>query len=219
MDKLNITLKPEQKIFFSSDQHFGHRNVVKFCNRPYSDEKEMGKALIENWNSVVGPEDIVVTMGDFFWFNDSHSIKKVVNKLNGTIYMVLGNHDKKESFRRCDTEKFIIVDGITHIFLRCENEDKWYQKTFEIVCSHYPQMTWSHRDKGAINLFGHIHSGPRTLAEIDQDLPLWTGQQLDVGVDNQEYKPVSFEDVLYQLEEQRRKKMFNKSLNVSIGEI
>ena len=53
MDKLNITLKPEQKIFFSSDQHFGHRNVVRFCNRPYADEKEMGTALIENWNSVV----------------------------------------------------------------------------------------------------------------------------------------------------------------------
>ena len=211
MDKLNITLKPEQKIFFSSDQHFGHRNVVKFCNRPYADEKEMGKALIENWNSVVGPDDIVFTMGDFFWFNDSHSIKKVVNQLNGTIYIVLGNHDKKESFRRCDPEKLIIVDGVTHIFLRCEDENRWYEKTFEIVCCHYPLMTWSHRDRGAINLFGHIHSGwLRPSDDYDQDLPLWTGQQLDVGVDNQDFKPVSFEDVLYQLEDQRRKKLFER---------
>ena len=212
MDKLNITLKPEQKIFFSSDQHFGHRNVVKFCNRPYADEKEMGKALIENWNNVVGPDDIIVTMGDFFWFNDSQSIKKVVNQLNGTIYMVLGNHDKKESFRRCDPEKLIILDGISHIFLRCEDENRWYEKTFEIVCCHYPLMTWSHRDRGAINLFGHIHSGwMRSCDDYDQMLPLWRGQQLDVGVDNQNFTPVVFEDVLAQLADEKRKLLFEKT--------
>ena len=210
MDKLNITLKQEQKIFFSSDQHFGHRNVVKFCNRPYDDEKVMGRALIENWNSVVGPEDIVVTMGDFFWFNDSHSIKKVVNQLNGTIYLVLGNHDKRESFRRCDPEKLIILDGISHIFLRCEDENRWYEKTFEIVCSHYPLMTWSHRDRGASNVFGHIHSGLlRSGDDYDQNLPLWKGQQLDVGVDNQNFTPVSFEDILSQLADDLRRKLFN----------
>ena len=119
MDKLNITLTPTQKIFFSSDQHFGHRNVVKFCNRPFADEKEMGKALIENWNSVVSNDDIVVTMGDIFWFSDSHSIKKCIDKLNGKeIYIVLGNHDKREGFRRITDERFHILDGISHIYLR-----------------------------------------------------------------------------------------------------
>lgn len=213
MDKLNITLTPTQKIFFSSDQHFGHRNVLKFCHRPFADEKEMGQALIDNWNSVVTNDDIVVTMGDLFWFNDSHSIKKCINKLNGKeIYIVLGNHDKRESFHRVTDERFHILDGISHIYLRCEDENRWYYKTFEIVCSHYPLMTWAHRDKGAINLFGHIHSGPRSETDYDQNLPLWTGQQLDVGVDNQEYTPVSFEDVLYQLEDQNRKKIFEKTM-------
>lgn len=206
MDKLNITLTPTQKIFFSSDQHFGHRNVLRFCGRPYGDEKEMAKALIDNWNSVVTNDDIVVSMGDFFWFNDSHSIKKCIDKLNGKeIYLVLGNHDKRESFRRVTDERFHIVDGITHIFLRCDDAERWYQKTFEIVCSHYPLMTWSHRDRGAINLFGHIHSGwLRSCDDYDQNLPLWRGQQLDVGVDNQNFTPVSFEDVLSQLAQQYR---------------
>ena len=212
MDKINITLTPTQKIFFSSDQHFGHRNVLKFCNRPFEDEKEMGNALIENWNSVVGPDDIVVTMGDFFWFNDSHSIKKCIDKLNGKeIYIVLGNHDKRESFRRVTDERFHILDGISHIYLRCDDPTRWYLKTFEIVCSHYPLMTWAHRERGAINLFGHIHSGEgRIDADVDQDLPLWTGQQLDVGVDNQNYKPVSFEDVLAQLAQQYRDELETK---------
>lgn len=206
MDKLNITLTPTQKIFFSSDQHFGHRNVLRFCGRPYKDEKEMGHALIDNWNSVVTNDDIVVSMGDFFWFNDSHSIKKCIDKLNGKeIYLVLGNHDKRESFRRVTDERFHIVDGITHIFLRCDDTERWFQKTFEIVCSHYPLMTWSHRDRGAINLFGHIHSGwLRSCDDYDQNLPLWMGQQLDVGVDNQNFTPVSFEDVLSQLAQQYR---------------
>lgn len=215
MDKINITLTPTQKIFFSSDQHYGHRNVVKFCNRPYADEKEMGKALTDNWNSVVSNDDIVVTMGDLFWFQDSHAIKKCIEKLNGKdIYIVLGNHDKREAFRRITDERFHILDGISHIYLRCEDENRWYQKTFEIVCSHYPLMTWAHRERGSINLFGHIHSGPRRPDdEVDQNLPLWTGQQLDVGVDNQEFTPVSFEDVLFQLEEQNRKLLFDKINN------
>lgn len=202
MDKLNITLTPTQKIFFSSDQHFGHRNVIQFCKRPFEDIKEMSDELIKNWNSVVTNDDIVVSMGDFFWFNDSHNIKKCVDKLNGKeIYLVLGNHDKRESFRRITDERFHIVDGVTHIYLRCENEERWEHKTYELVCCHYPLMTWAHRENGAINLFGHIHSNEmRTPDEVDQDLPLWKGQQLDVGVDNQNYTPVSFEDVLTQLE-------------------
>jgi calcineurin-like phosphoesterase family protein len=144
-------------------------------------------------------------MGDLFWFNDSHAIKKCISKLNGKeIYIVLGNHDKYESFHRVTDERFHILDGISHIYLRCEDKERWEKPTYEIVCTHYPQMTWSHRDKGAINLFGHIHSGPTTQCDVDQDLPLWKGAMLDVGVDNQNYTPVQFENVLKQLKEQER---------------
>ena len=200
MDKLNITLEPNQKIFFSSDQHFGHRNVLKFCDRPFADIKEMGETLIYNWNSVVSDCDIVVTLGDLCWFNDSRTIKNIISKLNGKeIYITLGNHDKYESFHRVIDERFHIIDSISHIFLRSEEENRWAKSSYEIICSHYPLMTWSHRDQGALNLFGHIHSGNRTKCELDQDLPLWPNM-LDVGVDNQEYTPISFEDVLKQLE-------------------
>ena len=83
MQKLHIQLEKGQKIWFTSDLHLGHRNVIKFCNRPWEDEKEMGKSLIENWNNTVGDNDIVFVLGDTFWFNDSHSIKRVLSQLKG----------------------------------------------------------------------------------------------------------------------------------------
>ena len=83
MNKLNITLNKGQIIWFSSDQHFGHRNVINFCDRPYADVKEMNQSLIDNWNSVVSNNDIIFVLGDMFWFHGRHEIKKVVAKLNG----------------------------------------------------------------------------------------------------------------------------------------
>ena len=69
----------------------------------------------------------------------------------------------------------------------------------EIVISHIPLMTWPHRERGAYNFFGHIHSGPVTAAEVDQDLPLWQGLQYDVGVDNNDYTPIEFNEILEKL--------------------
>ena len=83
MKKLHITLQENQKLWFTSDLHFGHRNVINFCDRPFSNEKEMGESLINNWNETVSENDVVFILGDVFWFNDSRSIKKCLDKLNG----------------------------------------------------------------------------------------------------------------------------------------
>ena len=200
MLKLNINLKENQKLYFTSDLHLGHRNVIRFCCRPYDNEKEMDKALINNWNNTVTNNDIIVIAGDLFWFNDSHKIKKVLESLNGEkIYIVPGNHDQMKSYYRVEDPRIEIITDITHIRLTTDDK-RYYLDQFEIVVSHYPLMTWAHRDRGAINLFGHIHSGwLRDLDAFDQMLPLWKGQQYDIGVDNNNYKPVSFDDVLIEL--------------------
>lgn len=152
----------------------------------------MGPKLIENWNSVVGENDIVFVLGDTFWFNDSHSIKRVLNQLNGTIYFIPGNHDNFESYHRvADNPRFILCDDIVQIFL----EGVPGKKIYELWLSHYPLMTWPHRENGAINLFGHIHSQPGKTEGVDQDLPLHKNQH-DVGVDYWDYKPVQFETLL-----------------------
>ena len=82
----------EQNIFFTSDTHFWHNNVIKFCNRPFSSIEEMNDTIIENWNRVVDKNDIVIHLGDFC-FCGSDKFKELVEKLNGRIYLILGNHD------------------------------------------------------------------------------------------------------------------------------
>lgn len=193
MDTLNLEIGGGQKIYFSSDQHFGHKNVLRFCQRPYETTKEMGKALIDNWNSKVTNNDIIFVLGDFFWFHGRHEIKKVVDKLNGkTIYIVPGNHCKRTAYELCD-ERVQLLDDISALYIREVGKP---QVKYEVYVSHMPLMTWPHRERGSYNFFGHIHSGPRSLSQVDQDLPFHKGLQYDIGVDNNEYTPIELEEII-----------------------
>ena len=194
MQKLHITLEKDQNIWFTSDLHFGHRNVIRFCDRPYKNEKEMGEKLIENWNKTVGDNDIVFVLGDTFWFNDSHSIKKVLGKLKGKqIYILPGNHDDFAHYYRVYDPRIILCQDIVVMWLDSE-DNRWPKKIYEIWMSLYPMTTWPHRDNGAWQLFGHIHSKPNRHEGVDQNLSLHQNQ-CDVGCDYWEYIPASFESI------------------------
>ncbi len=212
MDKLNIILEKKQRIFFTSDLHFGHRNVITFCNRPYSDVKEMECELINNWNKVVSERDIVFSLGDMFWFNDKKMMTRVLNQLNGkNIYLIMGNHCDHKAYDKLRDNGIIgdriqVLSDVVTVFLAqyintSSDGISNYKLLCEMVLSHYPLMTWSHRDKNAINLFGHIHSGPNSACDLDQNLPFWKGKQYDVGTDNNEYTPIELNKVLLKLKE------------------
>lgn len=191
MQKIHIDLTKDQKIWFTSDLHFGHRNVIRFCNRPFADEKEMGQAIIQNWNNVVGDNDIVFVLGDTFWFNDSHGIKRVLSQLKGkNIYMLPGNHDDFDHYYRVDDPRIHLCQDIVVVWITEENQPK-----HEVWLSHYPMMTWPHRENGAYQFFGHIHSHPDKLDGVDQDLPLhWN--QADVGCDFWAWNPVDLDTLI-----------------------
>ena len=87
----------EQNVFFTSDTHFWHENIIKFCNRPFGSIEEMNNTIIENWNKVVGENDIVFHLGDFC-FCGSDKFKEIIENLNGRIYLILGNHDRGASY-------------------------------------------------------------------------------------------------------------------------
>ncbi len=79
--------------FFTSDVHFGHRNVIGFCDRPYANVEEMDAAIIKQWNSQVKPEDEVFFLGDFGVIKSKVLEDDLVNQLNGKKHLILGNHD------------------------------------------------------------------------------------------------------------------------------
>lgn len=194
MKKIHIDLETNRKLFFTSDLHFGHSNVIKFCNRPFADTKEMGLKLVENWNSVVTNEDYAFILGDVFWFNHGSDMKKIFSKLNGKhIYILNGNHDDFSSYLekyKQDRVTILDCDEVT-LFVKGLHIKEYY-------LSHCPMMTWPHRDKGVPNFFGHIHSGPLSNNDVDNDLPLWP-LQYDVGVDNNNFTPIEVRDILQKI--------------------
>jgi calcineurin-like phosphoesterase family protein len=168
-------------IYFISDTHFFHENIIKFCNRPFKDAEEMNYILIENWQRTVKPEDTVYFLGDFTWDIDKGI--KIWNRLNGRKVFIRGNHDDKfinALFAECGGA---INLKITDIF------ELHHNKTIITMC-HYPMVCWNRSHFNAPLLYGHVHSGK---------IPL-SGKVLDVSVENINYTPISLDEVIAKIE-------------------
>ena len=171
--------------FVTSDTHFGHANIIKYCNRPFSNTHEMNERLIANWNDVVSPGDVIYHLGDFGF--GLGVIRKIIPKLNGRIKFIWGNHDRdiqkavKNGIWDISPDKFEIL-GHYH-------EMKYSGCHFCLF--HYPISEWNRCHHGSIHLCGHSHgsnrmSNPKTTVV----------RKLDIGVDCWSFKPVSLDDVL-----------------------
>ncbi len=88
--------------YFIADTHFNHENIIKYCNRPFKNSKEMNEYIISKWNSVVTKDDIVYHLGDV-GFGSTEELKKLVSSLNGTKILIRGNHY---------VEAYIVKEGI-----------------------------------------------------------------------------------------------------------
>ena len=135
----------EPKIFLIGDLHFGHRNIIKYCNRPFKDVDDMTEQLIKNWNNAVGANDIIYVVGDFALCG-KQKIVEIGQRLNGRKRLILGNHDQASvnTYREAGFE-FVYNH---HIVL----ED------FFIV-SHVPLVGISENTPFA-NIFAHVHDDP-----------------------------------------------------------
>lgn len=161
-------------LFVTSDLHFGHKNIIEYCNRPFPCLKDMNAGLIEIWNSKVGPEDTVYHLGDLS-FDRDHSKKdgplfELLTRLNGHKVFVLGNHDRHISskLKQLAHGRFPLpkVQSV-HDYLEVDVNGT------KVVMFHYPCAEWHGSHRGSVMLHGHCH-GNR------QDLP---GRILDVGID------------------------------------
>ena len=173
-------------IFLTSDIHFGHKNVIGFCNRPFRDVDHMNEKLIKNWNEVIGIDDVVYIIGDIS-FTGIEKTKEILRRLNGKKHVIKGNHDKKEHLEILKKEYLILN---YQDYLEVEHNGKLF------ILFHYPIEEWHWMQKGTIHLHGHIHSGP---TKSDYHSITKKENRYDVGVDNNNYYPISIEDIIKKL--------------------
>lgn len=150
--------------FFTADIHFGHKNIIKYSNRPFKDIVEMRETIISNWNSVVTPADEVYIIGDFAFAKPEETLA-ILNRLNGNKFLVKGNHDNLDSSEV--KSKFGWIRDYYEL-----NVDMGEPHKQKIVLCHYAMRVWNKSHHGAWNIYGHSHG---TLPP--------EGKQIDVGVD------------------------------------
>lgn len=193
--KKNImAIKDSSKVFFTSDTHFGHGNIIKGFSswgfRNFCSVEEHDEYLIEQWNKTVPEDGVVFHLGDFCFASIS-KWEEIRNRLNGKIYLIMGNHD----VRNVATGG----DRINNLFEEITPQKQISINGQMIYLNHFPFLcmtgVYSYNDRPTWQLFGHVHSGPESNSQdIDRLVHLYPSQY-DVGVDNNNYTPVSYEKV------------------------
>lgn len=188
-------LDGRRRVSFTADWHIGHENVLHFDKRPFDDLNHMHRVLENNYNSTVGKQDICYFLGDMGLCNGD-ILTKIIQSLNGTKVLILGNHDKgATAMRRVGFDVVLNMAAIeiagklvtiTHCPLRgikredCSKMngyiegDNWHKE--------HKHTAFSIADFGQYHLHGHTHKGSEERI-LDR--------QMDVGVKANNYRPIS----------------------------
>ena len=193
----NIKLNKGQKLFFTSDTHYNHTNICRGVTnwrtadgkipvdqtRDFKDLDHMNDTIVNNINSVVGQDDILIHLGDWS-FGGFESIKEFRDRIVcKNIYLTYGNHDHHIERNR---------DGIQDIFTKTSQ----YQiltvydatgKKREFVINHYPLCSWHDMNKGRFHLFGHVH--------LPANKKIMAGRAMDVGCDGNNLTPYEMSEI------------------------
>ena len=157
--------------WFTSDEHFNHENIIKYCSRPFSSLEEMNEALIEKWNERVNGADTVYVVGDMF-LGRPEEATPLIKKLKGRKILIRGNHDRSH-----------------RTMIECGFDETWQRKDFKLkdgrraLLNHkpLPESTLGHYD---LQIHGHRHS-----------LPVVSGKRLNVCVDLWNFAPISEDEI------------------------
>ena len=161
------------KNWFSSDYHLGHANIIKYCERPFTNVEEMNEVIIKNHNERVRDEDTVFFLGDFCFRNSPggkegegalNKAEYYIKQLNGNFVFIKGNHDRNNSLKT-PIERVVIKYGGK-----------------KICMVHNPVHADSNYE---LNLCGHVHEKWKVR-----------GKNINVGVDQWGFRPVSFHEIL-----------------------
>ena len=165
------------KYWFTSDYHFGHANIIKYCNRPFKSVNEMNEKMIANHNSRVSEDDVVFFLGDFCFRNSKggkpgegelEKYRTYSDRLNGNIIFIRGNHDNNNSMKTCIKNAVIELGGK------------------EMYLVHSPS---DYNPEYEINIVGHVH-------EKWKHKKIGNTILINVGVDVWDFKPIDIQEIL-----------------------
>ena len=167
-------------IYFISDTHFGHKNIIKMCNRPFESIEEMDETLIKNWNNKVNGSDTVYIIGDMFYRSDN--VQQILQRLKGKKRLIIGNHDGSWMTKLDAAKYFASIDNYLEVSI----------DNHLVVMCHNPLLTWKHQKKSYM-IHGHIH--------IDTQADFWPliavrENLLNAGADINGFAPVSLSELI-----------------------
>ncbi len=181
-------------IWYTSDHHFGHANIIGYCDRPFASVWEMDEAMVERWNERVGADDDVWVLGDFAMGKTKESLRRSGPRLAGRKILVPGNHDrcwKGRSKGRSERGSYYRDGGFDEIV---DNPDPHMIGGQQVRLDHFPYrldsqydqryMDYRPEDDGGWLLHGHIHENWRQ-----------NGRQINVGVDVWDYAPAHADEI------------------------
>lgn len=163
-------------IYFTADLHFGHANIIEYCNRPFYSVEDMDATLIENWNWAVTPLDTIYVVGDFTMKNKDFAAK-ILDQLNGYKVLIRGNHDRA---------------SVANLFFAALSKDLFIEDGGQVLYLRHRPDQIPITGKRSIFLHGHTHG---TIPD--------SPTLIDVGVDSWDFKPVSLEKILDKIKELR----------------
>ena len=165
------------KVWITSDSHFGHLNIIKYCNRPFDNVETMNETIIKNWNNTVSKDDLVFHLGDVvFGRNAKETLKEIVPQLNGKKILIRGNHDR-----------FKVSDYIEAGFHTVYDYPILYDGFF--LLSHEPLFISDAMPY--VNIHGHLH-----------DKSYDSKQHVNVSIECTNYKPIEFKVIKKKFEEE-----------------
>jgi calcineurin-like phosphoesterase family protein len=145
----------------------------------------MDETMINNWNNVVGKDDVIFHIGDFAFHKKIKPLEKLLDSLNGKLHIIRGNHDTS---RRVSELEYLEIP--VHDYYELDIQDDEMDLDQKICMLHYPMHVWNKSHHGSWHLHGHCHG---TLPDDD------TKARIDVGVDNHGFTPVSYDEIKFMM--------------------
>ena len=192
-----IKIEKDIKVWIISDTHYSHKNICRGTTnwrladesipeaqtRPFETIDKMNAAIVNNINSCVGQDDVLIHLGDWS-FGGFENIEEFYNRLIcKNIHLVLGNHDHHIDRNRGDIRK---------LFLSVSWFEQFEYMGETIECCHYPISSWNALRKGRIHLHGHCH--------LPHNQKISNGRRMDIGMDgNPDFEPYNLHDVIKML--------------------